>query len=130
MNKKNYPVRLMDMIAPWFEQAFTLHAFGEQVTWDINWVVAQVPPGPGQPPRLVPLVQLYSHIRGSQLGSNHVDLAQMELVGFDEEEADNQVRDAMGRMLKARSETLAQALAEGNGAPPPGARSPGGIVLP
>lgn len=124
MNKKNLPTRLFDQILPWFEQAFTLHAFGEQVTWDLNWVIAPTPQG------LVPLLQLYSHIRGSQLGGNHVDLAQMQMVGFDEEKCDAEVRGAMDRMLKARSESLAQVLAEGNGGVPPGARSPGGIVLP
>lgn len=123
--KKNQPIRMLDQVVPWVEQAFSLHGYGERIVWEIVFGIVQHPQG------MAPIFTLLSTIPGPRLDSGpHIDIAQVAALGITEEICDDTVRGAMARMLEARSKALAQALAPGNGAPPPAKRSAGGIVLP
>ena len=124
MNKTNLPTRLLDMVLPWIVQAFTLHAFGERVIYEINFAVMQLPQG------VVPLLSLFSQIPGPQLGAPHIDIAQFPALGITEERCDNEVKGAMERMLGARSKALTAALAAGNGHVPGGQVGSKGLIIP
>jgi hypothetical protein len=123
VNKSNLPIRLLDQVVPWIDQAYTLHGFGERVIWEVTFGVLQ--PAPKQ---FAPILTLFSQIPGAQL-QPHIDIAQIAALGVTEEACDQMVREAMGRMLHARTDALSQALAEGNGAPP-GRTVRGGLILP
>jgi hypothetical protein len=112
----NHPTRVTKLVEPWFEKAFALHALGERVTWEIMFGMAQDQAG-----NVLPLLQLFSQIPGAQLGSAHMDLAQIHVHGIDEDRVTDAGRGAVDRMMEARSQTLAA----GNGHKPGG-----GLILP
>lgn len=101
--------RLTDTLTPWFAEAFTRHALGERITWDLI-LGAQSGPGGGA----MPVLLVYASIPSATLGDTHLLFAQMGGLGVTQEIIEREVRVLVDKLFEIRT----QAMFQGNGRAP------------
>lgn len=110
--------KIMDEVNMWIREGFKTHLPGsERASWEAVFVVQQTPDG-----NIVPLVVLYTQIPAAQIGSAHMNIAQLSVLGLTIEAVVSSVKNVLDSLWEHRTAELTQT--NGHGSPP------GKLVLP
>jgi hypothetical protein len=88
-------------IAGWLVDALRQHAMGERISWDIGFMLMPTPEGPA------PVFVIYLQMPSPLVGQLLVEMAVMDPRAVNESNVRQQTADAVGRLVRSRSQAVA-----------------------